>query len=171
MKFYLAGYERHSSVNGPGVRYVIFFQGCTHHCSKCQNPDTWNIEHGKVYNTQDIIDDILKTKYIDGVTFSGGDPFYQPDALKEIASKLKEKNINIWCYTGWTYEDILNGKAGADSLEVLSYLDVLIDGPFIYSLLSTECIFRGSSNQRLIDVKKSLEAKKVVEVTSFDYGL
>ena len=167
----LAGVERHSSVNGPGVRYVVFFQGCPHHCKGCQNPETWAEDKGYLLAISSLIEDIKKTKYLDGITFSGGDPLYQAGALIEIIKGLKETGLSFWCYTGWTYEEIRDGKAGEAAKEALSYLDVLFDGPFIREKKSTSCLFRGSTNQRLIDLKKSVLSKSVVEISSFDYGL
>ena len=171
MKLRIAGIERHSSVNGPGVRYVLFTQGCLHYCKGCQNPSTWPMDQGKEVTAEDIIHDILSTKYIDGVTLSGGDPLYQAKAMVEIAKALKEKNINLWCYTGFLYEEVLSGIPSKEAKELLSYIDVLIDGPFIQSLYSENCLYRGSTNQRLIDVKESLATGKIVLATSFDYGL
>lgn len=167
----IAGLVPHSSVNGPGVRYVVFFQGCPHHCKGCQNPDTWSPEGGKDIEIGSIIKEILDTKYIDGVTLSGGDPFYQPEALMEIAKACKEHGINVWCYTGWTYEEIYKGHVGNKAQEALSFVDVLVDGPFIIDLLSDTCIYRGSSNQRLVDVRKSSCEGKVMEVEGLDFGL
>lgn len=167
----LAGVERHSSVNGPGVRYVVFFQGCPHHCKGCQNPETWAEDKGHLLAISALIEDIKKTKYLDGITFSGGDPLYQAEALLEVIKGLKETGLSFWCYTGWTYEEIRDGKAGEAAKEALSYLDVLVDGPFIREKKSTSCLFRGSTNQRLIDLKKSVLSKSVVEISSFDYGL
>lgn len=167
----LAGVERHSSVNGPGVRYVVFFQGCPHHCKGCQNPETWAEDKGHLIEISSLIEDIKKTKYLDGITFSGGDPLYQAEALIEIIKGLKETGLSFWCYTGWTYEEIREGKASEAAKEALSYLDVLVDGPFIREQKSTSCLFRGSTNQRLIDLKKSFLRKSVVEISSFDYGL
>ena len=100
----LAGVERHSSVNGPGVRYVVFFQGCPHHCKGCQNPETWAEDKGHLLAISSLIEDIKKTKYLDGITFSGGDPLYQAEALIEIIKGLKETGLSFWCYKGWTYE-------------------------------------------------------------------
>lgn len=171
MKIYISGIERHSAVNGPGVRYVVFTQGCPHACPGCQNPETWDIHKGKLYDVKTVIDDILSTKYLDGVTFSGGDPLYQPQAIKEIAAALKEKGINIWCYTGWTYEELQSDARLAEAKQVLPYLDVLVDGPFILSLRSEDTLFRGSSNQRLIDVPKSLKEGKAVEVEEVNFSL
>lgn len=170
MKIKISGIERHSLVNGPGVRYVLFTQGCPHACKGCQNPETWDIQKGKLYDTSTVIADILSTKYLDGVTFSGGDPLFQPEAIYEIASALKEKNINIWCYTGYTYEELFE-KGNEARRKVLAKVDVLVDGPFVLSLLSKDCIFRGSTNQRLIDVPRSLREGKAVEVSKLDFGL
>lgn len=171
MKVYLAGIERHSFVNGPGTRYVIFFQGCPHHCPGCQNPETWEEKKGTVYQTEDIISDILSTKFLDGVTFSGGDPLFQADSAYEIAKILHEKGISVWCYTGWTYEAVLAGTVSASASDLLDVIDVLVDGPFLLSLRSDTCLYRGSSNQRIIDVKKSKEEKAVVLLNEFDYHL
>ena len=171
MKIRIAGFEKHSSVNGPGVRYVLFTQGCPHHCQGCQNPDTWSKSGGVEYECKDIIDDILNTKYIDGVTISGGDPLLQAPAILEIVTALKEKNYNIWCYTGWTYEEIDSLKVSLEAKKILEFIDVLVDGPFVLSLLSTTCIYRGSTNQRLIDCKKTIKSHEIIEATDFDYGL
>lgn len=171
MKARIAGIERHSAVNGPGVRYVLFFQGCRHRCVGCQNPDTQPEEGGTLYETSDLIEDILQTKYLDGVTFSGGDPFCQPQALKEIASALRERAISIWAYSGWTYEELLSGIAGEEAISALRQIDVLVDGPFILKLLSTTCLFRGSSNQRLIDVQESLRHNEVKELDQINFNL
>ncbi len=171
MKINIAGIERHSFVNGPGTRYVIFVQGCPHHCKGCQNPDTWDSRKGTTYDTENIILDILSTKFLDGVTFSGGDPLFQAEACAEIAERLKKEGINIWCYTGWTFETILAGKVSSSALRLLQSIDVLIDGPFVEALRSDDCLYRGSTNQRLIDVRKSLEENRVREVSSVAYGL
>lgn len=171
MKVRIAGIERHSAVNGPGIRYVCFFQGCAHRCKGCQNPDTQDLNGGTEYDTGILLQDIFSTKYLDGVTFSGGDPFCQPEALKEMAYALRERGINVWSYTGWTYEELQKGEAGAKALEALKEIDVLVDGPFVLSLLSKECLFRGSTNQRLIDVQESLKQGKVVLVSHVDFNL
>lgn len=173
MMIKLAGIERHSAVNGPGVRYVVFTQGCPHHCPQCQNPETWNPEGGKEYPLETLLNDILATNYIDGVTLSGGDPFVQSEALTVLCQELKKKGLNIWSYTGYTYDELIRGDAGPYALELLKNLDVLVDGPFVISLLSKECLFRGSTNQRLIDVPRSLREGKAVDVDtkSFNFGL
>lgn len=163
----IAGKIAHSLVNGPGVRFVIFFQGCKHQCKDCQNPDTWRLDGGSEVDIDDLVEEIVEDKFIDGVTLSGGDPFYQEEALLYITKKLKEHHINIWCYTGFTYEQITT----SDKRYLLEYIDVLIDGPFIPSLKSENCIYRGSTNQRLVDVKESLKSGKAVKVERLDYNL
>ena len=127
----ISGSKKHSSVNGPGVRYVLFFQGCPHHCPGCQNPETHDPVGGTERNVADVIQEILQTKYLDGLTFSGGDPLLQPEAVIEIAKAAKNAGLNIWLYTGWTFEQIQKGAAGEKAKEALTQLDVLVDGPFV----------------------------------------
>ncbi|XME03828.1 anaerobic ribonucleoside-triphosphate reductase activating protein [Lachnospiraceae bacterium C1.1] len=149
MKCRIAGYIKHSLVNGPGIRLVLFFQGCPHHCKGCQNPDTWDPEGGELTDTEELIDLIRSVKHIQGITFSGGDPLMQSDALTELASFSKNIGLDVWCYTGWTIEEIRSGKAGINQ-EALKYIDVLVDGPFIEKLKDEDLELRGSSNQRII---------------------
>lgn len=159
----IAGCKKHSSVNGPGVRYVLFMQGCTHHCPGCQNPETWDPVGGMAVNVEDIIQEIRSTRYLDGVTLSGGDPLLQPDAARTIAKAMQEDSLNVWLYTGWTYEQIMRGSAGQKAKEVLPYVNVLVDGPFVEQRKTGHSFWRGSDNQRLIDVQASLAQKQVVE--------
>ena len=171
MTFTLAGIKPHSTVDGPGVRFVIFFQGCNHKCFQCHNSETWDINGGLKKTTEEIISEITLEKYIDGITLSGGDPLLQSQAAKEIAMAAKKRDINVWCYTGFTYEQIIHGEAGKEAIELLHYVDTLVDGPFVLSKKSDSCKFRGSSNQRLIDVQKSLKQNNVIEQNEFDFGL
>ena len=139
-----------TSVDGPGLRTSIYFSGCSHHCPGCQNPQTWDINAG---NDTDI-DDVLKT-VIDNdfdVTFSGGDPLFQVEEATELAKRIKHIGKNIWCYTGYTYEQIL---ADSRLSQILPFIDVLVDGRFDINLRDISLRFRGSANQRLIDVHKS----------------
>ena len=139
-----------TSVDGPGLRTSIYFSGCSHHCPGCQNPQTWDINAG---NDTDI-DDVLKT-VIDNdfdVTFSGGDPIFQVEEATELAKRIKHIGKNIWCYTGYTYEQIL---ADSRLSQILPFIDVLVDGRFDINLRDISLRFRGSANQRLIDVHKS----------------
>lgn len=161
MEFRLAGQLRHSLVNGPGVRYVLFFQGCPHGCRGCQNPETWTRAGGTLADTEAVIADILATRYLDGVTLSGGDPLYQPEAAQAIAKACQAAGLDLWVYTGWTYEDITSGRAGrADA--VLPCIHVLVDGPFQLEQKNGSALWRGSANQRLIDVPASLRAGRPV---------
>ena len=143
-----------TSVDGPGLRTSIYFSGCSHHCPGCQNPQTWDINAG---NDTDI-DDVLKT-VIDNdfdVTFSGGDPLFQVEEVTELAKRIKQIGKNIWCYTGYTYEQIL---ADSKLSQILPFIDVLVDGRFDINLRDISLRFRGSANQRLIDVHKSQRGK------------
>lgn len=146
----IAGTIKHSLVNGPGIRYVIFFQGCTHKCTGCHNPETHNLNGGVEVSEDTVIDWITHTKHIDGVTFSGGDPLLQADSAIRIADAAHGMGLSVWCYTGYTLEQILDGQAGRSAVELLDHIDCLIDGPYIESLRSEYCIYRGSTNQRLI---------------------
>lgn len=156
----IAGIVKESYVDGPGIRYTIFTQGCPHHCFKCQNPETWDIDKGTLVDIDKLIEDIQENPLLDGVTLSGGDPLIQEETL-ELVQKLREKtSLNIWCYTGYSYEEVLNNDKFK---KILNYIDVLVDGEYIDSLRSLSLLFRGSSNQRLIDIKKSLEQNKIIE--------
>ena len=108
----IAGTVRHSSVDGPGVRYVVFFQGCPHHCAGCQNPETWNPAGGEEVSLEDLKEELRSTRYLDGVTLSGGDPFLQPEAAMAVADTGRDMGLNVWAYTGWTFEELLDGAAG-----------------------------------------------------------
>lgn len=163
MRVRIAGYKKHTLVNGPGVRFVLFMQGCPHHCPGCQNPETWNPAGGQETDTEEIIRLIRDTKFLDGITLSGGDPLYQPEAAALIAKAAKEDGLSVWCYTGWTMEQILAGALPATvTEELLPQVDVLVDGPFIQSRLSQDCIYRGSDNQRLLDARETLRTGKAV---------
>lgn len=153
MKIRLAGIIDSSISNGEGLRKVIFVQGCKHNCKGCHNPETHNIFGGTECDTKDIIEEIKSDFMIDGITLSGGDPFEQAEACAEIA-----KNINnVWCYTGYTIEYILDHLDNPGWKDLLYNIDILVDGPFKLDLKSTECKYRGSTNQRIIDVKKYLK--------------
>lgn len=155
-----ADFQPDSIVDGEGIRTVIWFQGCPHHCPGCHNPETHDINDGKEFDIEEIKEKIDELEYQTGITLSGGDPFMQPDAAAEIAKYAHEKGLNVWSYTGYLYENIIKDDK---LMHLLENVDVLIDGPFILSQKSLSCKFRGSTNQRIIDVEKSLEEKKVVE--------
>lgn len=150
------GMLRHSLVNGPGIRCVLFLQGCTHHCPGCQNPETHDIHGGTPCSIQAILNDILTDRNLDGVTLSGGDPLLQPKACTEITKACKQHGLSVWVYTGYLFEDVYTEKLSKDAANLLQYIDVLVDGLFDEALKSETCLWCGSTNQRLIDVPASL---------------
>ena len=150
-----------TTVDGPGFRTTIYCAGCPNHCPGCHNPQSWDIANGNDVDIEDILETILADPFAD-VTFSGGDPMFQPEGFTELARAIKEQSSkNIWCYTGYLYEHILENPAMRALLE---QVDVLVDGRFVEALRDEQLRFRGSSNQRIIDVKRSLEEGKVVLV-------
>lgn len=155
------GYE--SLVNGPGLRRVIFSQGCKHDCKGCFNQDTHDFNGGTIVDCDNIINDILESPIIKGVTFSGGDPFEQATQFAYIAERIKVLPNGIWCYTGYTFEYILKHKNENKGWEkLINNIDVLVDGQYIEELNNGDLKFKGSSNQRIIDIKKSLKQDKIV---------
>ena len=157
----LAGIERESIVDGPGIRTVIFCQGCLRHCEGCHNPETWPLNTGELVSVDDVAVIVHSNPLCHGITFSGGEPFLQADELFKLAKKLKGDGYEIASYTGFTFEELLiNGTQGQRDL--LSVLDVLIDGPFVLSERTLDLSFRGSSNQRILNVQESLRVGKVV---------
>ncbi|MBO8467399.1 MAG: anaerobic ribonucleoside-triphosphate reductase activating protein [Bacteroidetes bacterium] len=133
--------------DGPGLRTSIYCAGCLHHCPGCHNPQSWDMHGGKEMSVDKLLD-LIKDDEFSNVTFTGGDPFYQVEAFTELARRIKEEtDKTIWCYTGFTYEEI---EADSKLSMMLPYIDVLVDGPFILELRDTELLFRGSSNQRII---------------------
>ena len=160
----VAGIIRHSSVDGPGVRFTVFLQGCPHDCPGCHNPDTHDPMGGTEMPVGEIIAQLAATKYLDGITLSGGDPFTQPAVVKALAEAAKALGLSVWSYTGWTVEELLGGDAGEEARDALSSVDVLVDGRFVLARRSESCIYRGSDNQRLIDVAGSIAAGRAVEL-------
>ena len=146
-----------SIVDGPGIRYGVFVQGCPHNCPGCHNQASHEFGAGKDKNIEEIYNNIKAAPSTQGVTFSGGEPFEQAEAFAELGKLLKD--YNIWCYTGYTYEQLQN-KPGADKL--LAVIDVLVDGPFVQSKKSLDALYKGSTNQRLIDMNKTREAGHIV---------
>lgn len=156
------GLVEDSIVDGPGLRYGIFVQGCSHNCPGCHNPESQPNEGGTEYTLAQIRDDILSNKLITGVTFSGGEPFEQAEACAPLAKKLKEDGYRIWAYSGYLAEDLI-ARDDSATRGFLENIDVLVDGPFVESLQSYDLKWRGSSNQRLIDMPKTLESDQIVE--------
>ena len=157
-KLRIAGIVPESVVDGPGFRYTVFTQGCRHHCKGCQNPQTHDFNGGYTVDTDDLFTEMSEDPLIKGLTFSGGDPFEQPAPLAELAEKAHAVGKDIMGYTGYTFEQLLErAKNDPDTAALLRQADVLIDGPFILEQLNLELKFRGSDNQRVIDVPRSLE--------------
>ncbi|MBE5791358.1 MAG: anaerobic ribonucleoside-triphosphate reductase activating protein [Clostridiales bacterium] len=160
----IAGIENDSIVDGPGFRLAVFTQGCPHHCPGCHNPETHPFDGGKEVDTEKIVRMMEDNPLLDGITLSGGDPFCQPKACAELSKAAKGMGLNVWAYSGWTFEELLKmSETNGDIMEFLENTDVLIDGPFILAQRTLELRFRGSKNQRQIDVKKSLAEGKAVE--------
>ena len=146
-------------VDGPGFRTSIYCAGCRHACPGCHNPQSWDFSGGRAMTTEEIMRVIVADPYAN-VTFSGGDPMYQPEGFAELARAIHERTEkDIWCYTGFTFEQLLGNPRQRALLE---QIDVLVDGPFVKALRNDELIFRGSSNQRIIDVPRSLEEGRAV---------
>ncbi|NLB90378.1 MAG: anaerobic ribonucleoside-triphosphate reductase activating protein [Clostridiales bacterium] len=159
MTVQVAGISEESFVDGPGIRFVIFVQGCPHRCPGCHNPQTHSFEGGEEKEIEGLLMQMEKNPLQDGVTFSGGEPFGQAKALGVLAQKAKEKGINLWAYTGYTFEQLLEkGKKEPEIITFLHQLDVLVDGLFILDQRSLHEPFVGSKNQRLIDVPATLAA-------------
>ena len=152
-----------SVVDGTGIRAVVWTQGCSHNCPGCHNPGTHDFKGGFEVDVEEVNEVISELEFQDGITFSGGDPFFQPEACAKIAKHIQSLGMNVWCYTGFLFEDLLKASAKKKAImDFLSNIDILVDGPFVISKRSYSAKFRGSSNQRIIDVKKSLEEGTVV---------
>ena len=159
----LAGIVNDSIVDGPGIRMTVFCQGCPHHCAGCHNPETWEFGCGTPMEVERIVDIVRTNPLCRGVTFSGGEPFAQAEGFGKLARLLKEQGYEVASYSGYTFEQLLKGTEAQKKL--LQSIDVLIDGPFVLSEKSLEISFRGSRNQRIIDVPKSLAAGEAVCIT------
>lgn len=160
----IAGIIRESIVDGPGIRFVVFSQGCTHKCKGCHNPETHDVKSGYEISINRILEEIKKDPLISGVTFSGGDPFLQAKEFSDLAKKIHKLGLNIITYTGYTIEQLVNGfNEHTYWKELLLHTDTLIDGPFILEKKSLMLRFRGSENQRIIDPQKSIEKGYAVE--------
>lgn len=143
--------------NGPGIRVSLFVQGCNRHCDGCFNPETWDYDKGQIFNRriQELFLDLGKEKKITGFSILGGEPLDQDERMLELIKKIKERypDKTIWMWTGHTYEDLTDKQ-----MEIVKLIDVLVDGPFVISQKCPGKRFRGSMNQRIIDIKKTLES-------------
>lgn len=159
----LSGIAYESLVNGPGMRRVFFSQGCKHNCKGCFNPDTHDFNGGENRNMDDLINDVIENPILRGVTFSGGDPWEQADKFAYMAEEFKKHKLSVWSYTGYTFEYILEHKDERKGwAQLLNNIDVLVDGKFEEDKKEDGLKFRGSSNQRIIDVIESLKKGKVI---------
>ncbi|UOO37253.1 anaerobic ribonucleoside-triphosphate reductase activating protein [Oscillospiraceae bacterium CM] len=153
----IAGTVQESIVDGPGLRYVVFTQGCPHHCPGCHNPETHDPVGGTERPVEAIIKELLSNPLTDGVTLSGGEPFIQAGDCAAIAEVAKNAGLTVWVYSGYTFEELIISPDPA-VLKLLRLTDVLVDGPFVLAERSLTLRWRGSKNQRLVDVTKSFEA-------------
>ena len=161
MQLRIAGVEPESIVDGPGYRLAVFVQGCPHGCPECHNPETHDFEGGKVVDTAEIIAHLGKNPLVRGLTLSGGEPMLKAEALLEIAQAAKARGMNVWCYTGYTLEQLMEADDPAQQ-RLLGEIDVLVDGPYIACQRSLALQFCGSRNQRLIDMNRTRETGGVV---------
>lgn len=168
MKIRLFGIVNDSIVDGPGLRYSIFTQGCVHHCPGCHNPKSHDLDGGYLVDIDTIITEIKKNPLLDGVTISGGEPFLQPIALIQLAQMIKQQGLHLMIYSGYTYEEILN--LGENERKLLSLCDILVDGRFLIEQRSLNLLYKGSRNQRIIDVQASFKENHMIIQEINDYG-
>lgn len=184
MQIRIAGTVNDSVVDGPGLRYTVFFQGCSHGCSGCQNPQTWNPLGGYFVKTEDMVKEIVDNTLLSGVTLSGGDPMDRPYEARVLVEEIKKvrPELDIWCYTGCIYEQIIEAWREASRrreidkngigidiqrYRLLQTIDVLVDGPYVENQRDLTLQFRGSLNQRIINVPMSLKTGKVMLVPEY----
>jgi len=158
----IAGTVNDSIVDGNGIRFTLFVQGCPHRCEGCHNPQTHDFKGGYVMDTDDILLKIKSNPLLDGVTFSGGEPFCQAHQLAELGRKIKSLGLDIVTYTGYTFEELYNNREKNNWGELLAVTDFLIDGKFVLALKDWNLKFRGSSNQRYIDCQASIRAGRAI---------
>lgn len=163
MQLKIAGLHKNSVVDGPGLRTVVFVQGCPHNCCGCHNPETHDQDGGSRVEINELAEQILAEKGLSGATFSGGEPFMQSKALSVLAAILKERGINLVVYSGYTFEQLTEMAKGDPAVaELLAAADLLIDGPYVQEERDLSVLYRGSRNQRIIDVPQSLQSGTVI---------
>ena len=155
----IGGIENDSIVDGPGLRLTIFLQGCKNHCPGCHNPQLQDSNGGKYFSIEEIFNIAKKNPILDGITFSGGEPFLQANNLIGLAKLFKLNNYDIAIYSGYLFEDLIKSEI---NLELLKLINTLVDGPFILEKKDLSLKFRGSSNQRIINVQESLKQNKII---------
>ncbi len=165
MQIRIAGTVQDSIVDGPGLRYVVFTQGCPHGCEGCHNPETHDFGGGTLTDTDKLYEECVENPLTCGVTFSGGEPFCQAEALAELAVRFKQRGLHLMAYSGWTFEELINISENKPEVrELLQQLDILVDGRFVLKQRSLMLKYRGSDNQRIVDVQRSLKENRVIEV-------
>ncbi|MCI9049088.1 MAG: anaerobic ribonucleoside-triphosphate reductase activating protein [Coprobacillus sp.] len=164
----LYGTVNDSIVDGPGLRYVVFTQGCPHHCKGCHNPNSHDLLGGYLVDMKDLLLEIDKNSLLDGITISGGEPFIQAKNLISFIKEIKKRHLHIMIYSGYTFEEIMS--LGKDERELLSLCDTLVDGRFIQSQRSLSLRYKGSLNQRIINVSLSLQKRKIILQDVNEYG-
>lgn len=153
-----------TTVDGPGFRTSIYAAGCIHKCLECHNPQSWDYANGQEYSIEELLD-IVSVSEFANVTFTGGDPLIQVNEFTELAKKIKTfTHKNIWCYTGFTFEQINKSQKLS---QILPFLDVLVDGKYMNNLYNEDLPFRGSSNQRIIDIPKTLQTEEIIVKEDF----
>lgn len=160
-KLRICGIEPASIVDGPGFRYVVFVQGCPHRCPGCHNPESHDFDSGEDMTVDEIYEEIKQNPHLRGITLSGGEPFCQVEGLLELVKKVKADGLTVMSYSGYTYEELLERKDPATN-ELLANLDMLVDGKFILEQRNLTLVYRGSENQRVIDMNKTREAGEIV---------
>lgn len=161
----IAGIINESIVDGPGIRMVVFAQGCRHNCPGCHNPETHSFDGGTLVSVDSIIEQAKRNPLLDGITFSGGEPFEQAEAFAVLAREAKKINLDIMTYTGYTYEYIMANSAGHRGwAELLNETDILVDGRYEEEKRNLLLKFRGSENQRIIDVKRSKAGNRIIVI-------
>lgn len=151
-----------TSVDGPGLRTSIYTAGCAHACPGCHNPSTWPFDAGRDFTVNEIMERIRRNDF--NVTLTGGDPMYQAHSILPLAQEIRRSNYTLWCYTGFRFEELLERS---ETSALLHFIDVLVDGPFIKSRRDIGLRFRGSDNQRIIDVTASLASDSIVEISRY----
>ena len=165
MKMRIAGIEPESTVDGTGIRFVIFFQGCPHKCPECHNQETWDDNGGMGIDVFDfnvmLEEEIKRNPMLNGITLSGGEPFIQSEAATAIAQKVKQHELTVWTYTGFTYESLIKNE---QHRKLLLFTDVLVDGPYMKDLKDESLRFRGSSNQRILKIVGGVKVADISRV-------
>lgn len=161
MNIRIFGTVEDSIVDGPGLRYSVFVQGCPHHCPGCHNPESHDFTGGRLTDTDALTQPFRTNPLLDGLTLSGGEPMCQPEACRTLADAAHAARLNVWCYTGFTWE-ALHAEGDPARMALLQAVDVLVDGAFLLAERSLELKYCGSRNQRLIDVQRSMQAGRIV---------